>query len=65
MHKIWATRGCTGFVVELNIQNISAVESHVSYQSLEAVIVINGLEGGGLTTDMLNPVQQQDLPQGY
>ena len=41
MHKLWATKGCPGFVVELNTYNISAVESHVAYHTLEEVPSIN------------------------
>ena len=40
MHKLWATKGCPGFVVELNTYNISAVESHVAYNILEAIVLV-------------------------
>ena len=45
MHKLWATKGCPEFVMELNIQNISAVESHVSCRSLQAVVLVAKEEG--------------------
>ena len=30
MHKLWATKGCTGFVVELNTYNIIVEDSHLA-----------------------------------